>query len=310
MQFLGHIFNFATVIQSAFANAVSVNAGNATRPAQLGTSNITTLQLGIPPIPFKLGSTPWNMVMVQDSLGKISKIANDTMELTYPARCGAPKNSKCGSEAGMNARASPRAVFPADSITLGYEVFFPKNFEFTRAGKLPGFWIGEPSASGGDWKRNGGSARIMWRLDKGKKVPYFVAYLYIPTQIAIGNQKKAVQMQNITDSNQTGGSDGSTGLDVFVPRNSTDKGLQMKPGEWNFVEYTIKLNTKGKTDGSITVSINGNMRTQQKMTWRSTDLKVNGIMLSSWFGGRDIKIFGNATPQKSQFRNFWVRKNA
>ena len=296
-------------------NDVETSNDSSNRPS----ANVTAtgipagaIRLGIPPLPLKKGGGIWNIDGTQDTEAKLAKVGNNELEITYPAKCGAPKNHKCGSHAGMNFHASPRGAFPAETVTMGYEVFFPKDFDFKNSGKLPGMWMGAPGASGGDWKSNGGSARIMWRLKDGQKTPELVAYLYIPTEVAGGNQEAAVKKQRIKSAHQSGSSDHTTGIDVFGHDTKTAAaGTLLKPkvGDWNTIVYTVKLNSIGKTDGSISLSLNGVTRTQNNMTWRKSKLMINGLMMSSWFGGSDIKKFGNTQDEKARFRNFWVKKN-
>jgi hypothetical protein len=246
--------------------------------------------------------------MIQEkALGKLKKVDPDTFELVYPAMCGGSRNpkKKCGSNAGMNGKASPACCFPATAVTLGYSVYFPADFNFQDSGKLPGLWIGDSGASGGSWLPKGGSVRVMWRNNAGKSEPHVVAYLYIPTEVG-GSQKNAVKKQNFTKVQLTGG----TGVDLWRLSQKKKMGadLPIKKGGWNAVTLTVGINGSGKSDGYVTLGINGKSKTVNGMTWSTSGLKINGIMMTSWFGGSDVKKYGSPKDERVQFRDFWVKK--
>jgi hypothetical protein len=274
-----------------------------------GPAPTGVLQLGVPPLD-KSGA-PWNVTMVQkNSLAKIS-IVDGNLQVVYPAKCGGDANpkKKCGSSAGLNMRASPSCCFPATAMQFGYSVYFPADFNFQNSGKCPGMWIGDPKASGGSWLPKGGSVRLMWRTDKGGKNPYFIGYLYIPTEVG-GSQKAAVAKQNIPDAHQSGG--GRTGLDLWqrTKKSSGPSPFPIKSGAWNDVVLTVGLNAVGQSDGYITLQVNGNSQSYRNMTWRTSDLKLSGVMLASWFGGSDQKRYGSPKDETALFRNFWLKKLA
>lgn len=249
---------------------------------------------------------PWNVSMVQKTMAKVS-IVGDAMQITYPAMCGGSQNpkNKCGSGAGLNMRASPTCCFPANAMQFGYSVYFPSDFNFQNSGKCPGMWIGDSGAAGGKWLPKGGSVRVMWRTDKQRRNPYFIAYLYIPTEVG-GNQQAAVAKQNIADAHQSGG--GRTGLDLWqLNKNSGTSPFPIKVGAWNDISLTVGLNAVGQSDGYITLQVNGNSKTYNNMTWRASDLKLNGLMIASWFGGSDQKKYGSPKDETASFRNFWLK---
>ena len=240
--------------------------------------------------------------MVQNTQAKIS-IVGDAIQVVYPAMCA---KKKCGSGAGLNIRASPSCCFPANAMQFGYSVYFPADFNFQNSGKCPGMWIGDPGAAGGKWLSKGGSVRLMWRTNKQGKDPYFIAYLYIPTEVG-GSQQATVARQNIADASQSG--QGRTGLDLWKRKKDSDlTHFPITTGAWNDIALTVGLNTVGQSDGYITLQVNGRTHSYSNMTWRTSDLKLNGLMIASWFGGSDYKKYGSPKDETASFRNFWLKK--
>lgn len=94
------------------------------------------------------------------------------------------KKGKHGGQSGGAFDANPNKVFPTDSITFSYDVFFGDDFDFVRGGKLPGVCLSSSKsgcATGGDWKADAGSIRPMWRADNGKD-PFIIGYVYFPNK--------------------------------------------------------------------------------------------------------------------------------
>ena len=240
-----------------------------------------TIQLGIPPVPLKNGSGLWNIKNVQKTLAKISKVGTDELQVTFPANCGAPANNKCGRESGMSFFAMPKGYIPSESSTMSYDVFFPKDFDFSKSGTLPGLSIGSSSgANGGSWTRNSGAARLIWQMGAGQRSPSLSPFFNFPTEVSKMTQTSAIE-------------------------------LKPKLDDWNTISYTVKLNTPGRKDGSVTLTLNGVTKTQTNISFRKSKLTVNGLSMTSWYGTTkgDLATYGNPQSEAIRFRNFSVKKN-
>lgn len=96
---------------------------------------------GIPPPP------PWDN-------------SSSVLQLRYPANSINPTTKPQG---GAEFYASPLQMANATNITLEYSVFFPCDFNWVLAGKLPGLYGGHTGCSGGNAALDCFSTRLMWR---------------------------------------------------------------------------------------------------------------------------------------------------
>lgn len=196
----------------------------------------------------------------------------DGIQVTFPKGGWAAKN-------GVNLKGSPSPPFPSKDVTIRYRVYVPNDFDFVKGGKLPGvIWAG--GAGGRDWKR-GGSARVMWR--RGGLV---VGYLYLSTTVGKydgtpKNEMMSKQSKSFRDViHHTNGA----GLDVW---RHDSKPLALKRGEWNTIKMRVRLNTKGKNDGVLSIRVNGHKKRVKGIMFVDDPdrLPLDGIQLSSWYGG-------------------------
>lgn len=84
------------------------------------------------------------------------------LQLFYPEGSVNPESQPQG---GADFYATPLDISKANNVTLEYSVFFPADFDWVRAGKLPGLYGGHRSCSGGDDAKSCFSTRLMWRED-------------------------------------------------------------------------------------------------------------------------------------------------
>lgn len=224
----------------------------------------------------------WNVIW--DSGNKNYTSDDKVVEVTY-------LKGKFASAAGAHFRAQPRG-FPYSEISLSYKVFFPANFDFVLGGKLPGFWGGEPGSGGGDWNSNGWSARVMFR-EKGEAV----AYLYMCTDQGKYNGSENCSLVK----NQGSGFDtvahhtNGAGVDLW-----RKKGLQFEKGKWNSVTLSATVNSPGKSNGSISLTVNDKTQKFDGVCWSKSAKKINGFIFASWMGGGSSEY----APKKTQHASF------
>lgn len=228
---------------------------------------------------------PWRMVGKIGGGGTIAARDN-TLEVTY-------KGGDVGSASGITFHAQPEG-FPASEATLRYQVFFPADFEWRQGGKLPGMYIGGIGASGGNWSKDCGSVRVVF-----KEGGAAVAYIYVPLE-ACGGKDDRDALDKV---------EGAAFKDVVQ---HTSKGTHVwrdgsagtfTRGAWNDIAVHIKMNSKDKKDGVLEMTINGHT-SSLPFVWRSSlQTKIEGIAFATFFGGstRDA-----AAPQgaKAKFRAF------
>jgi hypothetical protein len=157
---------------------------------------------------------------------------------------------------------------PKDALTLTYQVRFQPGFEFVKGGKLPGLF-GGTAGSGGEHHDDGFSTRFMWRTDGAGEV-----YAYLPEQRGYGD---------------------SLGRGSWT----------FSTGDWNLITQHIELNTPGKADGSVTVSLNDSeVFRQSGLSYRSSaDLHIDGVFFSTFFGGDD-STWASPGDQYADFAGF------
>ena len=82
------------------------------------------------------------------------------LQILYPAHSINPGTKPQG---GAEFYATPLNIVHAQNVTLTYSVFFPADFDYVLAGKLPGLYGGHGGCSGGYDATDCFSTRLMWR---------------------------------------------------------------------------------------------------------------------------------------------------
>jgi len=95
------------------------------------------------------------------------------LQIYYPAGSVNPGQKPLG---GAEFYASPIEISNAHNVTLQYSVYFPSDFDWVLAGKLPGLYGGHTGCSGGNAALDCFSTRLMWR-DGGAGELYLVRLL-------------------------------------------------------------------------------------------------------------------------------------
>ncbi|KZT20325.1 polysaccharide lyase family 14 protein [Neolentinus lepideus HHB14362 ss-1] len=156
------------------------------------------------------------------------------LELFYPANSINPGNSPQG---GAEFYAQPLDLSNASTVTLEYSIFFPDDFDWVKAGKLPGIYGGHTGCSGGDVANDCFSTRLMWREGGMGEL-----YLYAPRD---QQAKSLCETPPQSICNSTYG--------LSIGRGS----FNFTKGDWTHVKQTVTLNTPGKPDGAFVLAVNG-----------------------------------------------------
>lgn len=207
-----------------------------------------------------------------------------------------------GSLSGGTFWAIPTGL-PNTAATLFYDVFIPSSFEWSPSvidmpgGKLPGFCVGiqpRDCATAGGWQEKAGGLRLMWR-ENGVVIGYWYAPLKGADQSGAFVKDQGPGVQAVAEAT------GSAGVKLWHLKGGG--ALQLKKNAWNTISVGIDLGTPNKTDGVISVTVNGVNRKVTDVKWRElSEVRINNIDFASFAGG------GSATwafkkPTYAKFRN-------
>lgn len=227
---------------------------------------------GIPSKDWSYGKD--NVATVKNPAGGKSKVTR----VLYPKGSYKPSASPRGGAAFFKTLKPAREI-----VSLTYDIYFAKNFNFVKGGKLPGLYGGSKKCSGGRDSSKCFSTRFMFRAKGDGEV-----YLYAPDN----------QAKNFCSDSKV--------ICNFDHGHSLGRGsFRFKRGRWYTVRQRVRMNTVGKTNGYVKVWINKkqvlykpNLRLRN-----SSKVKIDGMFFSTFFGGGDSSW---ATPVKTYtyYRNF------
>ena len=186
----------------------------------------------------------------------------------------------------------------AKEILVSFEVKFGSGptFDFVRGGKasILGFEFGSGGSSGGAWSATAGSCRLMFRA---RGVP--CAYVYYGKT---GNDLKSMADQDPSYA-KVAKATGTAGHDLWdIPATQLPP---FRANTWHTVRLYGKMNSKGKGDGAVGMSVDGQSRLFSKMRWLDSPAGVSDLLANVWYGGSDASW----SPKKDQvisFRNMKV----
>lgn len=195
---------------------------------------------------------------------------------------------------GVNLKFKPDGMRRATNVELSYDLKVDDDFDFVKGGKL-GLGVNVNNGTGGKaWARNDGSFRLMWR--RGGQV---ICYLYLCEDQGAykpGDMHCALMKnQGKAFKDALGNVAPKAGLDVF--RHTREK-VFLKRGTWNTITMGATLNSKGKSDGSLFLELNGKRLTTTGICW-TKDVEKNQfsqLQMPNWFGGGD----SSWAPQKDE----------
>lgn len=124
-------------------------------PAGASATTPTTLAVATAAIEAVEGSPP-----TQSIQSPTWDNSSAVLQLFYPAGSINPGSDPQG---GADFYATPLNFDRAINVSMSYSVFFPQDFDWVLAGKLPGIYGGHKTCSGGDDALQCFSTRLMWR---------------------------------------------------------------------------------------------------------------------------------------------------
>ncbi|GAA0648560.1 hypothetical protein GCM10010174_84980 [Kutzneria viridogrisea] len=201
------------------------------------------------------------------------KASGSALDVTYGKGSSANSCTNCPNTGGGQfyqdlAKAGHADLQSATTLYLRYQVRFPSNFDFGKAGKLPGFYSGTPGSESGGNHGNGWSTRFMWRMKSGSSAGE--VYVYTPSGDGYGE----------------------------------DIGL----GSWKFAAddkaHTIEQSVNRST-GVVTVWYDGAQVLSSKSVTGISGIKFGGVFFSTFFGGHDTS-WGPKSTVHAYFSDFSV----
>lgn len=215
----------------------------------------------------------------------VTKEGRAAYEVVYAKGAIHPKGTTA------NCTFAPDGFFPADACRFRFKVWFEDGFPWGPdmkkvAGKLIGLTIGKGSATGGNYSSTASTYRVTWSHGGGVQ-----AYLY-PQVRGTFSKKRAgedIAWDQLDQSPQVrAAAYVATGVHVFAPRDKKDPAawdLRVHTGRWNDVEMVVRLNTPGRYDGVLGLTVNGVTRTLDTVRYRYDDAPLTAVSLGTFFGG-------------------------
>jgi hypothetical protein len=223
-------------------------------------------------------------------------LEDNTLQVFYPKGSYSPSKNPQG---GIGIYASPMNLFPANDVTLSYQVRFDETFNPVLGGKLPGLFLSEGvgkefmrDATGGKHNNSTASVRVVWRKDFDAE-----AYVYVPEE----QRKEYYATANYVEN------------DVFG--DSLWRGLlKFTNKTWNDVSIRVKVNSFDrfgipKSDGLIELTINDVTQKFNKLIWRTNpNTQITAVLFATFFGGGSSKY---ATPVDTwtYFKNVQIQSD-
>ncbi|KAI8138117.1 hypothetical protein BJV82DRAFT_632659 [Fennellomyces sp. T-0311] len=225
--------------------------------------------------PRKGSSSDNNHQIVDDPVN----LKEQVLRVTYPAGSSNPAGSPQG---GIGFYAQPITLRrEAKIVIFEYQVYFPKNFQFVKGGKLPGLYGGHEGCSGGADADACFSTRFMWRREGDGEV-----YAYLPEN---------KQRDDLCDDKEN----------ICNPDYGYSLGRgtwKFKTGKWTRVRQTLKLNTVGKMNGLLRVDVDGrNVYNENKLVFVNKETsRIVGVAFHTFFGGSG----SSWAPKKKEYSYF------
>lgn len=202
---------------------------------------------------------------------------------------------------------APTGFFPAEQVRFAFKLYidesFPWGTEMSKvAGKIIGLFVGSGDADGGDYSPTGASYRLTWQINGGL-APY--VYPQVRTAFSKKQEGRQIDWARLDQSPDFQSvARVSSGVHLFTPGQNVKKNieawdLRLHKGQWNSLEMFMRLNTPGKYDGVLGVTVNGVSKQIASVRYRYDNAKINRVLIGPFFGGstqdyapvRDTKLW-------------------
>lgn len=240
------------------------------------------------------GAAGWKFFKAGDAAlgasGKGATPVNKAGKLAYEALY--KKGKIHGGGSSLNLDIIPKEFFPAEQLRFSFKIMYDDNFPWDPprekvGGKIIGFFIGKGSASGGNYTKTAASFRLTWSFNGGVG-PYLYPQVKNPFSKG-GSGKPDIPKEDLDQSQEVWDvSYVAAGMHVFFPKKKEDPNaweLKFKKGQWNDVEMFIKLNTPGKKDGLLSLTVNGVTKSLKTVRFRNDNAKIERVEIATFFGG-------------------------
>ena len=231
------------------------------------------------------GPQPWNVFKAAFPERMSIDEETDSLRIDY-------EKGKHGSSSGAALFGNPFKSLPAESATLSYDIFLPDTWDWRICGKFPGISFGlseESHSSGGEWcdaKDPSGSFRLMWQNPENDGSALIKGYMYM----AIPGGPMHAYKQQGPGFKEIGEGDDRTGCSAWYRKG--DGKMRAHKGQWNSFAFTVKMNTIGKKDGFLKMTVNGVTHAVDDIVWRvdNPNIKIRGLYFVSIFGGSGMQF--------------------
>jgi hypothetical protein len=153
---------------------------------------------------------------------------------------------------------------------MAFELYFdPNAWDFSRGGKIGGWFVGKGVASGYRHSPDGASHRFMWQNNGAAQ-----SYIYPPAGMRQKDPKLKPEGHGV----------GYFQKDLF-------RAGTLKVGQWNKIELGIKVNSfdssgKPRQDGMSQLTVNGKSGVLDGIIWAAKpETKITSFQINSFFGG-------------------------
>ena len=224
---------------------------------------------------------------VLSAKGRMPPVVTWSGRRAFEARFQRGKRGFDGSNANFDL--APRTFFPADQMRFAFKLFIDESFPWGPemkkvGGKIIGLSIGsEDKASGGNYSPTAASFRLTWQ-DNGGLAPYL--YPQIRGRYSKKSTGRAITWSLLDQSAEVQAA-GTVSSGVHMWKREGD--LQLRKGTWNTVEMFCKLNTPGRKDGIMGITVNGVTKTLKTVRYRNDNAKITKVHIGPFFGGGTLE---------------------